>query len=112
MSKKRLMALALTVVMLLTMMPSYPAVAACSHPSSTGTKVSTSYEPIDGDDTYHLKIDYYVMYCDSCGEVTDMSDERESEQEHTLNKYGYCSVCKYQTEIECDHTDTSRIQLG
>lgn len=31
---------------------------------------------------------------------------------YTLNKYGYCSVCKYQTEIECDHSDTSRIQLG
>lgn len=100
MSKKRVVSLMLAFVMLLTMVPYTNVHADCAHPSSTGTLVHTKYEQIDGNDENHLQIDYYVMYCDYCDEVTNMSDERKSEKAHAFDSDNECQFCGYKISEE------------
>ncbi len=85
----------------------------CDHSDTSRLQMGQAfYNQIDGDDEMHQVEKHYSVICDTCGETINSDLEELTTEEHSFDQSGVCAKCQYQLEIECDHADTNRIQVG
>lgn len=85
----------------------------CNHADTNRVQLGdTSYNQISGDDEKHQVEKHYKVDCNLCHEMINYDLEELTIEDHTFDQSDKCTKCQYQLTLMCDHTDTSRVQVG
>lgn len=87
--------------------------ATCTHENKTETLIDTEY--LQKNDSKHIVRNYFRVTCSnsSCGAILNPSYYKDTDEPHSLNNNGICSLCGYVLVTEeCKHDEVNSELVG